>query len=157
MVSSRWVDISKTLAAVVFHEIFSKASLPSKVTDIWDYLSGDQMFIEVEFKEVNSSGNAIKKNMKSEKYARADKKTVPMGGRKYFRAVKSSFNAKHIEIFDEKSSPSDPIKFNIGGEYLRPPKVDPANTSQDPLTLTIRGVLYGGNIEVIQLLLKDWK
>ena len=153
---SRWVDKSKSLAFAVFQFIFSKAALPPKVNDIWDYLSGDQISLSVEFKELNSSGNPVKKNMKTETYSRGDKKSFPMDGRKYFKVISQSVNAKHIEIFDSKSAATEPIKFNIGGEKLQPPKVDPKNKSQDPLGLTIRCILYGGNTEEIKLTLNNW-
>ena len=70
-----------------------------------------------------------------------------MAGRKYFRLSDRSTNAKHLEIIDEKSSPSDPTKFKISGEYLKMPKVDPSNPSQDPLELTLKCFLYGGQEE----------
>lgn len=155
--TTRWVDKSKILAFDVFASIFAKGSLPSGVTDIWDFLSGDQLFLEMEFKHLNVKGNAIKKGISTAKYGRGDKKTVPMDKRKYFRVIDRSTNARHIEIFDEKSSPANPEKFKTTGEYLRPPKVDPSKASQDPLMLTIKCVLYGGNEERITISLADWK
>lgn len=155
--SSRWVDKSKVLAFDVFAWIFSNASLPLKVTDIWDFLSGDQLFINMEYKHINSSGNAIKNNSYKEQYWRGDKKTVPMDKRKYFKVLDRSINAKHIELFDEKSSPADPVTFKASGEYLRLPKVDPAKLSQDPLVLKIKCTLYGGNEEQIEIKLAGWK
>jgi hypothetical protein len=116
--NSRWVDKSKNLAFDVFSQIFSDSSLPANVSNVWDYLSGDQMSIEIEFKHVNAKGNAIKKDRISQKYGRGDKKTVPMDKRRFFKIWSRSVNAKHVEIYDEKSSPSDPVKFKTTGEYL---------------------------------------
>jgi len=155
--SSRWVDKSKALALDVFSLVFANSTLPANVSDIWDYLNGDQMFVEFEFKHLNNRGNAIKRNSISAKFGRGDKKTVPMDKRKYFKVCARSINAKHIDIVDEKSSPSDPIKFKITGEYLKLPKVDLSKPSQDPLTLTIKCSLYGGTEERITISLTDWK
>lgn len=155
--SSRWVDKSKVLALDVFSNVFEKASLPENVNDIWDYLSGDQLFVELEFKHLNANDNAIQRDMNKVKFGRGDKKTVPMHGRRYFKVSHRSPNAKHIEIVDEKSSPSDPITFKMSGEYLRPPKVHLDNASQDPLTLTIKCILYGGIEEKITISLAGWK
>jgi hypothetical protein len=155
--TSRWVDKSKALALDVFAKVFRDQSLPPNVANIWDYLSGDQLFIKIEFKHLNSKGNAIKKNSLTATYGRGDKKTAPMEGRKYFRVCEKSVNAKHLELIDEKSSPSDSITFKPSGEYLRLPKVDPNKASQDPLTLTIKCTLYGGIEERITVSLAGWK
>lgn len=155
--SSRWVDKSKALAFDVFAKIFGDASLPQNVGNVWDYLSGDQLFLEMEFRHVNINGNAIKKNALAAKYGRGDKKTVAMDGRKYFKVSSRSINAKHIELFDDKSSPSDPIIFKASGEYMRLPKIDPRQPSQDPLVLIIKCTLYGGNEERITISLAGWK
>jgi hypothetical protein len=154
--NSRWVDKSKALAFDVFSYIFEEAKLPANVSNIWDYLSGDQLFINLEFKHTNAAGKVIKRDPKSEIYKRADKKTFAMAGRKYFRVASLSKNAKHIELFDNKSSPVDPVKFKTTGEYMRPPKIDPSNKSQDPLVLTIRCTLYGGIEERITVTLAGW-
>lgn len=155
--SARWVDKSKVLAIDVFTHIFEQAKLPPNVNDLWDYLSGDQLNIKLEFRAVNAAGNAIKKNLQTAEYKRADKKTFAMGQKKYFKVVETSKNAKHLELFDDKSSPVDPIKFKTSGEYLKLPKVDPANKNQDPLVLTIRCTLYGGIEERITVTLAGWK
>ena len=155
--TSRWVDKSKALALDVFSQIFLEQQLPSKVNDIWDYLSGDQLTIEMEFKHVNSSGKAIKKNRHVQTFGRGDKKTVAMDGRSYFKVSKKSTNAKHIELVDEKSSPANPITFKATGEFTRLPKIDPKNKSQSPLVITIKCMVYGGLEEKITVNLAGWK
>jgi hypothetical protein len=155
--ASRWVDKSKALALDVFASVFAQQMLPKKVTNLWDYLSGDQLFLEMEFKHLNGDGRPMIKDAQTAVFGRGDKKTVPMSGRKYFRVIKRSVNAKHLELFDEKSSPSDAIEFRAGGEYMRPPKVDPAKASQDPLIISIKCTLYGGIEEKITISLAGWK
>ena len=152
-----WDAKSGTLALDVFSEIFTLEKLPTGVSDIWNYLSGDEMFVELEFKNIDEAGNAVNTSSKKLKFLRGAKKTVPMAGRKYFRLSDRSTNAKHLEIIDEKSSPSDPTKFKISGEYLKMPKVDLSNPSQDPLELTIKCFLYGGQEEKITITLSGWK
>jgi hypothetical protein len=155
--SSRWVEKSKSLASDVFSNVFANATLPDGVNDIWDYLSGDKMFVELEFKHVNSNGKAVQRDRHVAKFGRGDKKTVPMHSRKYFRVCDRSVNAKHIEIVDEKSSPSAPIIFKTTGEHMREPKVRETNATQDPLVLTIKCTLYGGVEERLTISLASWK
>jgi hypothetical protein len=155
--SSRWVDKSKSLALDVFSQIFRDQQLPSRVNDVWDYLSGDQLTLEMEFKHVNSSGKAIKKGRHVQTFGRGDKKTVAMDGRSYFKVLTKSINAKHIELVDEKSSPANPITFKATGEYTRPPKIDLKNKSQSPLVITVKCTVYGGLEEKITVSLAGWK
>lgn len=154
--NTRWVDKSKKLAIDVFRTIFKDNSLPTNVTDIWDYLSGDQLTIKMEFKRINNNDQPIKQDQYTVELSRGTKKTIQMDGRKYFKITNKSPNAKHIEIFDEKSSPSYPIKFKSNGEILIPPLVDPSNPSQNPLNITIKFTLYGGIEEKITVTLVDW-
>ncbi|GLS89937.1 hypothetical protein GCM10007916_10040 [Psychromonas marina] len=154
---TRWVEKSKKLAIGVFKSIFEQGSLPAKVYDIWDYLSGDQLFIEIESKHINQNGKAIQKNSSTTRVERGAKKTIPMASRKYFKITKKSLSAMHFVIVDSKSSVADAIKFKPTGEYLKLPKVDLNKPSQDPLCLTIKFTLYGGNEEEINITLRDWK
>ncbi len=155
--STRWVEKSKTLAKDVFEYSFQNQALPAGVSNIWDYLSGDQLEVVMEFKHLNGNKKAIKKGIHDETLMRGTKKTIPMAGRKYFRVKSRSTNARHLEIFDAKSSAADPIRFKSSGEYLLPPKVYPNKASQDPLILTLKIIVYGGNEESITVSLSNWK
>ncbi len=157
VINSRWVDKSKTLAFDVFNSVFEVGKLPDNVSNIYDYLSGDQLYIDVEFKHLSPNENPIKRDSKSVRFGRGDKKTVPMDKRRYFKVVGRSVNAKHLVIIDEKSSPADPISFRATGEKLCPPKVKYDDKSQDPLSLTIKCILYGGAEESISIKLAGWK
>lgn len=155
--SNRWVDKSKKLAIDVFKEIFSRTELDSNVTNVWDYLSGDQLFVELELKWLNADEGIKNKDSIKYRLERGAKKTISTDGRKYFKISNKSTNAKHIEIFDEKSRPSDPIKFKPSGEKMIPPKIDPNESSQDPLSIAIKFTLYGGIEETISVTLSNWK
>ena len=130
--------------------------LPKNVSNLWDFLTGDELFVEIEFRQVNTNGNAVKKDSLSQVFYKGAKKTVPVDKRKYFKIGSRSTNAKHIEITDEKSSPASPIKLKTSGEYLKLPKVDSTNANQIPLALTLVVTLYGGMEERISVHVSDW-
>lgn len=155
--TQKWVPKSQKLAFSVFKEIFGNASLPSGVSNIWDYLSGDQLEISLVYKHLNTSNNPIKKNSLLATYGRGQRKTVPMAKRKYFKVYDRSVNAQNIEIFDNNSNPGSPTKFKWTGEKLIKPRVDSSLTSQNPLVLQIKITLYGGNADTIILTLSNYQ
>lgn len=159
--TARWSDKSGELAASVFEHVFGTGHLPANVNTLWDYLNGDQLSVKLEFRYVPNK-NCSKVDSDSIELGIGARKTIPMNGRKWFRVMPGtgkgrSLNAKHLEIIDGLSSPSRPIKFKDTGEYLRPPKVDPANANHKPLHLEIKCFLYGGNEQIITCILSGWE
>ena len=156
---TRWVDKSGVLASSVFKEAFGAAQLPAKVNTLWDYLNGDQLWIKLEFRYVNT--NHTKVDREEIEIGIGTRKTIPMNGRQWFRvmpgAAGRSLNAQHLEIIDGKSSPSAPRGFKDTGEYLRPPRVNPGDPSQTPLNLEIKCFLYGGNEQIMSCILAGWE
>lgn len=151
--SSRWVDKSKKLAFDIFIEIFSQGSLPHGVNNIWDYLSGDQLKLELEFKNLNDQGRPIKKDVSKVSLQRGSKKTIPMETRRYFKVCSRSKNAKHIEVFDERGNQAYPMTYKASGQVIEP---DNSGDSLESIGIIFKVTLYGGAEESINITLSSW-
>lgn len=153
--STRWVDKSKKLALAVFEDIFRKGKLPTGVNNIWDYLAGDQLKIELTFKELNADGRPINAGSYKEELTRGSKKSIAMGTRRHFRVSSKSMNAKHIEIFDDRGNAAHPIKYKPAGSFLKPEQV--SNSNFEAFSITFKVTLYGGNEDSIKINLASWE
>ncbi|MDP2535496.1 hypothetical protein [Alteromonas stellipolaris] len=153
--SARWVDKSKKLAVNVFDELFRDEQLPRGVSNIWDYLSGDQLQIEVVFRNVDKNGRAIKLDEETEFLSRGTKKTVTMEKRRHLSIRDKSSNAKHVEIFDDRGSAAHPIKYKAKGQVIEPSRQ--RDGAMSSFTVTLKVTLYGGIEETMKVILSGWE